>query len=69
MKTGALGGSVVKCPTSARDMISQFVSSSPALGSVLIAQSLESALYSVSPSLSVPSLLVLSLSFSKINKH
>ena len=37
--------------TSAQVMISQFVSSSPASGSVLTAQSLEPALDSVSPSL------------------
>ena len=40
--------------TSAQVMISLFVSSSPALGSVLTAQSLEPALDSVSPSLSLP---------------
>ena len=44
----------VKHPTSAQVMISQFVGSSPALGSVLTAQSLEPALDSVSPSLSAP---------------
>ena len=38
----------VKCPTSAQVLISQFVSSSPALGSVLTAQSLDPALDSVS---------------------
>ena len=41
----------VKRPTSAQVMISQFVSSSPASGSVLTAQSLEPASDSVSPSL------------------
>ena len=46
---------LVKCPTSAQVMISQFVSLSPVLGSVLSAQSLEPALSSVSPSLSLPS--------------
>ena len=46
------------------------MSSSPASGSVLTAQSLEPASNSVSPSLSAPPLLVLSLSLSKIlNKH
>ena len=35
-------------------MISRFVSSSPALGSVLTVQSLEPALDSVTPSLSLP---------------
>ena len=48
--------------TLAQVMISQFVSLSPALGSVLTAQSLEPALDSVSPFLSVPPLLTLSLS-------
>ena len=42
----------VKRPTSAQVMISQSVSSSPASGSVLTAQSLDPALDSVSPSLS-----------------
>ena len=59
---GLLGGSVVK-PTQV--MISQSLSSSPALGSVLTAQSLEPD--SVSPSLSAP--LLLSLSLSLKNKH
>ena len=44
---------LVKWPTSAQVMISQFVSSSPTPGSVLTAQSLEPALDSVSPSLFV----------------
>ena len=47
--------------TSARVMISQFVDSSSASGYVLTAQSLEPALNSVSPSLSAPPLLTLSL--------
>ena len=55
----------VKRPTSAQVMISQFVGSSLALGSVLTAQSLEPASDSVSPSLSVPPLLMLCLSPSK----
>ena len=59
----------VKRLTSAQAMISQFVGSSPALGSVLIAQSLEPASDSVPPSLSAPPLLAQSLSLSKINKH
>ena len=73
----------VKRPTSAQVMISQFVSLSSASGSVLTAQSLESASDSVSPSLSLslslcPSpihavsvsvSLSLFLSLSKINKH
>ena len=41
----------VKWPTSAQVMISRSVSSSPASGSVLTAQSLEPASDSVSPSL------------------
>ena len=41
----------VECPTSAQVMISQSVSSSPASGSVLTAQSLEPVSDSVSPSL------------------
>ena len=53
--------------TSAQVMISQSVSLSPTLGSVLTARSLEPASDSVSPSLSAPSLLALSLS--KINRH
>ena len=55
--------------TSAQVMISQFVGSSPALGSALMAQRLEPASNSVSPSLSAPPLLMLSLSPSKINKN
>ena len=52
----------VKCPTWAQVMISHFVSLSPMLGSGLMAQSLEPASDSVSPSLSAPSPLVLFLS-------
>ena len=55
----------VKCPTSAQVMISQSVSSSPTLGSVLTAQSLEPASDSVSTSLSAPPLLVLCLPLSQ----
>ena len=58
---GAWGAQPVKRPTSAQVMISRFVSSSPASGSVLTAQSLEPASDSVSPSLSAPPLLMLSL--------
>ena len=54
--------------TLAQVMISQSVSSSPTLGSVLTAQNLEPALDSVSSSLSAPSPLVLCLCLSKINK-
>ena len=56
---GCLGGSLVERPTSAQVMTSQFVSSSPTSGSVLLAQSPEPALDSVSPSLSAPPLLML----------
>ena len=44
----------VKCPTSAQVVISQFMGWRPTSGSVLKAQSLESASDSVSPSLSLP---------------
>ena len=69
MGWGAWVAQWVDRPTSAQVMISRFVSLSPALGSVLTAQSLEPASGSVSPSLSVPSLLELCLSLSNINKH
>ena len=59
----------LKCPTSAQVMTSQSMSSSPASGSVPTIQSLETALESVSPSLSALYLFMLSLSLSKINKH
>ena len=59
----------VERPTSAQVMISGSVSSSPASGSVLTARSLQPASDSVSPSASVPPLLTLCLSLSKINKH
>ena len=54
----------VKRPTLAQVMISRFMGSSPALGSVLTAQSLEPISDSVSPSLSdlPPFMLCLSLS-------
>ena len=58
---GACVAQSVGHPTSARVMISQFVHSSPASGSVLMAQSLEPVSDSVSSSLPVPPLLVLSL--------
>ena len=48
---GAWVAQWIEHPTSAQVMISQFVSSSPASGSVLTAQSLEPASDSVSPSL------------------
>ena len=53
---------LVKRPTSAQVTISQFVGSSPALGSVLTAQSLDPASDSVSVSLSAPAPLANSLS-------
>ena len=53
---------LVKRPTLAQVMFSQFVNSSPMLGSVLTAQSLEPASDSVSPSFSAPPLLTLCLS-------
>ena len=51
---GAWGAQWLQRPTSAQVMISRFVSSSPASGSVLTARSLEPASDSVSPSLSTP---------------
>ena len=57
----------VERPALAQVMISRFVSSSPVLGSVLTAQSLDSALDSVSPSLSARP-PVHTLSLSKMNK-
>ena len=59
---GAWVAQLVKRPTSAHVKISQFVSSSPVSGSVLIAQSLEPVSDSVSPSLSVLPPLALCLS-------
>ena len=65
IRTTRFGGSwvaqPVERPTSAQVMISRFVISSPESGSVLTARSLEPASDSVSPSLSAPPLLVLSL--------
>ena len=51
---GAWLAPLVKRLTSAQVMISWFASSSPALGSMLTAQSLEPPSVSVSPSLSAP---------------
>ena len=67
---GAYVAQLVKHPILAQVLISRFVGSSPALGSVLIAQSLESALDSVSPHprLSVPPPLILYLSLPLKNK-
>ena len=59
---GAWVAQLVERLTSAQVMISQFVGSSPALGSVLTAESLELDLDSVSPSLSAPALLACLLS-------
>ena len=59
----------VKWPTSAQVMISRSVSSSPTLGSVLTARSLEPVSDSVSPSLWPSPVHTLSLSVSKINKR
>ena len=53
------------CPTSAQVMISRFMGLSPAVGSMLTAQSLEPAWDCVS--LSLPLSLSLSLPLSKIN--
>ena len=61
---GAWVAQLVKYPTSAQVMISQVMGLSPASGSVLTAQSPEPASDSVSPSLSAPPLLVLSLGLS-----
>ena len=60
-----------KHPTLAQFMISQFVSSSPASGSVLTARNLDPTSDSMSPSLSAPPLLTLCLylSLSLKNKH
>ena len=55
----------VKRPTSAQVTISRSVSSSPASGSGLMAQSLKPASGSLSPSLSAPPLLMLCLSLSQ----
>ena len=59
----------VKRPSLAEFMISRFVGSSPASGSVLTAQSLEPASDSVSPSFSAPPLLTPCFSPSKMNKN
>ena len=64
-KRGAWVAQSVKRPTSAQVMISRSVSSSPASGSVLTAQSLEPVSDSVSPSLSAPPPFMLCLSLSQ----
>ena len=62
---GAWVAGLVKCPTSAQVTISRSVGSSPASGSGLMAQSLEPASGSVSPSLSAPPPFMLCLSLSQ----
>ena len=66
---GAWGAQSIERLTSAQVMISQFMGSSPASGSLLTARSLEPASGSGSPSLSAPPLLALCLSKKYINKH
>ena len=66
---GAWVGRLVERPTSTQVMISWLVSSSPASGSVLTAQSLEPALDSVCPSLSPSPTHAHSLSLSLKNKE
>ena len=70
MFRGAWVAQLVKRPTSAQVMISQFVGSSPTSGSVLTTWSL---LQILCLSLCIPTLLAqclsVSLSRSKINKH
>ena len=72
LKIRVLGGAwvaqSVKRLTSAWVMISQSVSSSPALGSVLTAQSLEPASDSVSPSLCLSPTHAKTKTLSKLNK-
>ena len=65
---GAWVAQSVKCPTSAWVMIAQFVSSSPASGSVLTARSLEPASDSVSLPVSAPPKLMFYLCLSLNNK-
>ena len=59
---GWLSGLSIQLLISTQDTILEFVGLSPSSGSVLTAQSLEPALDSVSPSLSVPPPLMLCLS-------
>ena len=65
---GAWVAQLVERLTSAQVVISRFVGSSPALGSVLMAWSAEPASDSGSPSISAPPLLVLCLSLSLSQK-
>ena len=62
--TGTWVAQSVERPTSAQVTMSQFMSSSPASGSVLTARSLEPVSYSVSPSLSSNPLFMLCLCLS-----
>ena len=67
---GTLVAQSVRRPTLGQVMISWFVSSSPVLASLLTAQSLEPALHSVFPSLSLPlPTCALFLSLSLKNKN
>ena len=66
---GAWVAQSVKRPASTQVMILQYVGSSPTMGPVLTAQSLEPASDSVSPSLSAPPPLMLSLSLKNKIKH
>ena len=66
---GAWVAQSVERPTSAQAMISQLMSLSPALGSVLTAQSLEPASDSVSPSLSASLPLMPCLCLKNKDKH
>ena len=59
---GAWVAQLAECLTSPQVMISQIVNSSPMLGSVQTAQSLEPASYSVSPSLPLTHLCSIFLS-------
>ena len=65
---GAWVAQSVRHPTSPQVVILWLVGSSPTLGSVLTAQSLEPVWDSVSPSLSDPPLLMLCLSLPLNNK-
>ena len=56
---------LVKYLTSTQVMISRFVGSNPASGSVLTARNMEPASGAVSPSLAAPPLLILCLSKNK----
>ena len=68
MSWGAWVAQSVECPTSAQVMILRSRSLSPALGSVLTAESLEPASDSVSPSLSLPLPCSCSVSLTLKNK-